>query len=110
MDHDYILVYAQNGDKWRPNLIARTEAQDKAFKNPDDDPRGPWTSGDLQARNYYSEGTYPITCPSKRVVEGPGKGMYWRVSKEKFLALDTDKRIWWGKTGDNMPRLKRFFV
>jgi len=108
MDHDYILVFAANSNRWRPNLIPRSAAQDKAFKNPDNDPRGPWTSGDLQARNYYSEGTYPISCPSGREIPGPGSGMYWRVSKEKFQALDEDNRIWWGKSGNNMPRIKRF--
>lgn len=108
-DHDYILVYAKHADLWKPNLITRTEAQNKAYKNPDKDPRGPWTSGDLQARNFYSAGTYSITCPSGRVIEGPGKGMYWRYSEENFLQLDKDNRIWWGKSGDNMPRIKRFF-
>lgn len=107
-DHDYILVYAKNSNLWRPHLIARSDAQDKAYKNPDNDSRGPWTSGDLQARNFYSEGTYSITCPSGRVISGPGKGMYWRVSKSKFSELDKDGRIWWGKSGHNMPRLKRF--
>jgi adenine-specific DNA-methyltransferase len=34
--------------------------------------------------------------------------MYWRVSEEKFKSLDADKRIWWGKSGNNTPRLKRF--
>jgi site-specific DNA-methyltransferase (adenine-specific)/adenine-specific DNA-methyltransferase len=107
-DHDYILVYAKNEVIWKPNLIARSAAQEKAYKNPDNDTRGPWTSGDLQARNYYSAGTYPIICPSKRVIDGPGKGMYWRFSEENFHKLDKDGRIWWGKSGDNMPRLKRF--
>lgn len=107
-DHDYIVIYAQHADSWRPNLLPRTEKQKRAYKNPDNDPRGSWTSGDLQARNYYSEGTYPITCPSGRVIPGPGAGSYWRVSKEKFLELDRDKRIWWGKDGDGMPRIKRF--
>ena len=83
-------------------------AQDKAYKNPDKDPRGPWTSGDLSARNFYSKGTYSITCPSGRVVAGPPPGNYWRFAEEKFLELDRDNRIWWGKDGDNIPRLKRF--
>lgn len=107
-DHDYIVVYARNADIWRPNLVPRSDEAKNRYKNPDRDPRGPWTSGDLQARNYYSEGTYPITCPSGRVVSGPGAGMYWRVSKDKFLDLDRDGRIYWGSNGDNMPRLKRF--
>jgi adenine-specific DNA-methyltransferase len=108
MDHDYILVYAADGDKWRPNLISRTQAQDGAYKNTDDDARGVWTSGDLSARNYYGEGTYSVTCPSGRIIEGPPNGRYWVISEKKFKELDTDKRIWWGKNGDNMPRLKRF--
>jgi len=107
-DHDYIVVYARNSDVWTPNLIQRGDLAKSRYGKPDNDPRGPWTSGDLQARNYYSEGTYPITCPSGRVIEGPGKGMYWRFSKENFLELDRDGRIWWGKSGNNMPRLKRF--
>ncbi len=107
-DHDFILVYAKKAVMWTPFLITRTEAQEKAYKNPDNDPRGSWTSGDLQARNYYSAGTYAITCPSGRVIDGPGKGMYWRFSEENFLRLNREKRIWWGKSGDNMPRLKRF--
>jgi adenine-specific DNA-methyltransferase len=36
--------------------------------------------------------------------------MYWRVSEEKFRAMDRDNRIWWGKGGDNQPRIKRFLA
>ena len=99
--HDYVLLFAKDKEKWTRNLLPRTESHDKSYKNPDDDPRGPWTSGDLSARNYYSAGTYEITTPKGRVIAGPPKGMYWRVSKEKFLELDRDNRIWWGKKGDN---------
>ena len=107
-DHDYIVVYAKNAERWRPNLIPRTEAQDKAYKNPDKDTRGPWKSGDLSARNSYSEGTYPITCPGGRVIAGPPKGSYWRVSEKKLAALHKDARIWWGKDGNSVPSIKRF--
>jgi len=106
--HDFILVYAKDANQWKPNLVPRTAKQDVRYKNPDNDPRGPWTSGDLSARNFYGAGTYPITCPSGRVIAGPPKGMYWRVSKENFIEMDKDKRIWWGKGGGNVPRLKRF--
>ena len=34
--------------------------------------------------------------------------MYWRFSKPTFDELDRDGRIWWGKNGNNVPRLKRF--
>lgn len=107
-DHDYIVVYARRADIWRPELLPRTEEMEARYDNPENDPRGPWTSGDLSARNYYSEGIYPVTCPSGRVVEGPPPGTYWRVKKEKFLEMDRDSRIWWGKDGNGTPRLKRF--
>ena len=107
-DHDYIVVYASNADAWKPNLLPRSDEATARYKNPDNDSRGPWASGDLQARNYYSEGTYPVTCPSGRVISGPGKGMYWRVSRSKFDELNDEGRIWWGEKGNNMPRLKRY--
>jgi adenine-specific DNA-methyltransferase len=108
--HDYITVYAKNANTWRPKLIPRGADQDARYKNPDADPRGPWTSGDLSARNYYSEGTYPITCPSGRVISGPPPGMYWRVSETKFKQWDSEGRIWWGKEGNGVPRVKRFLT
>ncbi|GAB0153218.1 site-specific DNA-methyltransferase [Marinobacterium sp. BA1] len=107
-DHDYVIVYAKDSERWKPNLLPRTEKQNKAYKNPDDDPRGLWKAGDLSARNYYGEGTYSITCPSGRVIDGPPSGMYWRVSKDKLSILDADNRIWWGKDGNNTPAIKRF--
>lgn len=106
--HDHILVFAKDKTLWKRNLLPRDERTNAAYKNPDNDPRGPWTSGDLSARNSYSAGTYPIDTPSGRVIAGPPRGMYWRVSKEKFAELDRDGRIWWGRNRDNVPRLKRF--
>ncbi len=107
-NHDFILIYAKNSNIWQRNLQPRTEYQDQRYKNPDNDPRGVWASDNLTARNYYSLGTYPITTPSGRVIDGPTKGTYWRVSKETFEELDKDNRIWWGENKNNMPRLKRF--
>jgi adenine-specific DNA-methyltransferase len=109
-DHDYIVVYARNADIWRPNLIPRSEEQDRRYKNRDNDPRGPWKTSDLSARNFYGAGTYPITCPSGRVIPGPPNGNYWRVSEDKFREMDRDNRIWWGKTGNSIPQIKRFLT
>ncbi|MBD8527296.1 site-specific DNA-methyltransferase [Pseudomarimonas arenosa] len=108
VDHDHMFVYAKDAEKWSPNPVPRTEAQDRAYKNPDNDPRGPWKSSDLSARNSYSLGIYPVTTPSGREISGPPKGRYWSISKDKLLALDGDNRIWWGKDGASAPSLKRF--
>jgi adenine-specific DNA-methyltransferase len=105
-DHDYIVVYAKNGEKWIPNPMPRSEKQDKAYKNLDNDSRGLWRPNNLAARNFYSKGTYAIRCPSGRVIEGPPAGSYWRVSEEKFWEMDKQGRIWWGKDGNNVPAPK----
>jgi len=107
-NHDYIVAYARNKGRVELKLLPRTEEVDSGYTNRDDDPRGPWGDGPVQARNYYSKGTYPITCPGGRVIEGPPTGNYWRVSKAEFDALDADRRIWWGAGGNNVPRIKRF--
>lgn len=107
-NHDYIILYAKKKVFWQRNLIPRSEKQDKAYKNPDNDPRGLWRPNNLAARNPYSLGVYSITCPSGRLIAGPPKGSYWRVSKEKFEELDQDGRIWWGRDGNNVPAPKIF--
>jgi adenine-specific DNA-methyltransferase len=106
-DHDYILVYARRLESWIPNLLKRSVEAQARYENPDDDDRGPWSSSDLTARNYYSLGTFEVASPSGKKFR-PTIGTYWRVSADKFTELDKDKRVWWGPGGGNMPRLKRF--
>jgi adenine-specific DNA-methyltransferase len=108
VDHDYILVYAKDLDNWSPNQVPAGEKQKAAYKNPDNDPRGAWQSISLSARNPYSKGIYPITCPGGRVIDGPPAGSYWRVSPEKFAELDENGEIWWGKNRNGIPRRKMF--
>lgn len=104
--HDHVLVYARG--LWERNMLPRTEKTNSTYKNPDNDPRGAWTSSDLSARNPYSAGQYSVTTPKGRKIEGPPPGRYWTISEENFLRLDAENRIWWGAKGDNQPRLKRF--
>lgn len=105
--HDHILVYAKNKEIWRPNLLPRTEEMDKRYKNPDNDPRGPWKSSDLSVKTYSAAYDYPITTPSGRIVNPPASRC-WRTSKEKIQELIADNRIWFGPNGENVPSIKRF--
>lgn len=117
--HDHILVYAKNKEIWRPNLLTRTAESESRYKNPDDDPRGPWTSGDCTisltggqrgaqfARTGVSENIYEIVTPSGRKVSPP-PGTCWRFSKQRFQELISENRVWFGTTGNNVPRYKRF--
>ncbi|WP_335869194.1 site-specific DNA-methyltransferase [Bacillus sp. 2205SS5-2] len=105
--HDHILVYAKNKEIWRPNLLPRSEEMNSRYTNSDNDPRGPWTSGDLSVKTYSANTDYTITTPSGREVNPP-PGYCWRVTKEKLEEMINDKRIWFGKDGNNVPRIKRF--
>jgi adenine-specific DNA-methyltransferase len=107
-DHDFVMVFAKDAQRWVPNPMARTEKQDKAYRNPDNDPRGPWKPGDVAARNFYSRGTYAIKCPGGRLIEGPRPGTYWRYSEDKFWEMHRDNRIWWGSDQNRLPMIKRF--
>jgi len=108
VDHDYIILYAKNIESWKLNLLPRTEEMLARYKNPDNDPRGYWLLSDLAARNFYSQGNYPIETSTGRIISGPPAGSYWRVSKHKFDELERDNRIWWGESGNNRPGIKRF--
>ena len=105
--HDYVLIFAKNRDKVSINRLSRTSKQDSRYKNPDNDPRGIWTSGDLLRNEARDYAIYPITSPSGRV-HMPPTGTSWRFTKERFEELVLDKRIWFGANGNNVPRLKRF--
>ncbi len=105
--HDHILVFARNAGKWERNLIPRTEKQDKAYKNPDDDPRGLWKASDLTRAEHRDRDFYGITTPAGKVVF-PSKGRSWSRPPQEIERLRADNRLWFGKKGDAIPSLKRF--
>ena len=107
--HDFILCYAKSKDKWERNLLPRTEEQNKRYKNPDNDPRGPWKSSDLSVKTYNENADYPITTPSGRIVSPPN-GRCWGVNKERLQELIEDNRIWFGEDGSNVPSVKKFMA
>lgn len=109
-NHDHVVTYARSLGRFRLRLLPRTEEANARYSNPDDDPRGDWKPGDLSARNFYSKGTYAITCPAGRAISGPPPGNYWRISREKLSELDADNRIWWGEDRNQVPALKRFLA
>lgn len=105
-NHDHILVYARNKQSWKRNLLPRHD-EEKGFTNIDDDPRGPWASGPCHVKTPNPKDIFPVTTPSGRVIMPPA-GTSWRFSKEKFDALIRDNKIYFGTTGSNVPRYKRF--
>ncbi|WP_024400420.1 site-specific DNA-methyltransferase [Streptococcus suis] len=105
--HDYILVYAKNVEFAVNHGIPRSEDSNSRYQNPDNDVRGPWTSGDLSVGPAVPSNIYEIISPSGRSIFPPS-GRSWLLSKERFEEFIADNRIWFGANGDNVPRIKRF--
>ncbi|MFQ9602274.1 MAG: DNA methyltransferase [Staphylococcus aureus] len=106
--HDAILVYAKNNSSEKElNKLQRDEAANSRYKNPDNDPRGPWSSSDLSVGPAVESNIYEIVTPSGRSVYPP-EGYSWRLNKERLDEFIKDNRIWFGENGNNVPRIKRF--
>ncbi|MCX5655345.1 MAG: site-specific DNA-methyltransferase [Planctomycetota bacterium] len=106
-NHDFVVVYAKSREGWKRNLLARTAKQDKAYKNPDNDPRGPWKPSDLTRAEHRDRDYYAITTPAGNEV-WPAKGRSWARPPREIERLRADNRLWFGKNGDAIPSLKRF--
>lgn len=105
--HDYIIVYAKNIDRFSINRIQKTEKQTSRYVNKDNDPRGPWKAGDVLRNEVRDYAVFEVELPSGNKVLPP-PGTSWRYTKEKFLELIADNRIWFGIDGNARPAIKRF--
>lgn len=105
--HDYIVVYAKELSKFNIGKLPRTQEMNERYKNPDNDPNGPWQSGDLTAKTYSAAYDYPIKTLSGKIVT-PTSGRSWITSREKMQQWIDEGRIWFGANGDNTPRYKRY--
>jgi adenine-specific DNA-methyltransferase len=117
--HDYILVYAKVRPMSKEGTVQsrlvkeqRTDDMDRAYGNPDDDPRGPWKPGDYTCNKSAEERPnlyYPIVHPATRKKVWPKKTRVWAYSKEYHERNVAEGRVWWGLSGRNrVPAYKRF--
>lgn len=105
--HDYILCYAKNVAVTVCNGLEKTgEALDR-YKNPDNDPRGPWKAADATVGPAIPEKCYALTLPSGKVVY-PSSGRCWLYTEKRFEEMVKDNRVWFGFKGDNIPAIKKF--
>jgi len=109
--HDYILVFARSLEDFKSALrpLPLSEDRRKQYKNPDNDPRGPWASRDITAQVGHAtpDQFYEIVTPAG-VKYKPPKGRCWAISKQTFDRLVAEGRIWFGMKGRSRPRLKIF--
>lgn len=106
-NHEYILVYRKSDQLSRFNLLERSEEANARYDNPDNDPRGKWTSVALQAKSGSAANTYEIEFPNG-IKWKPVEGTFPRLSKDSLLNAYEEGRLWFGKNGTNVPRLKKY--
>jgi adenine-specific DNA-methyltransferase len=106
-NHDYIHVYAPCGPQiWKTsrNLLPKDSA---AFRNRDNDPRGPWTDAPFTAPGYRANQQYPIVNPAGEILKPP-KGRSWYATEPVYKELLREGRIWFPRKGAGLPRIKLF--
>ena len=105
-NHDFIMVYAKNKEIWKPNLLARSEEAVARYKNPDNDPRGPWKLITLHAKSG-NKSDFEYTFKNGYTWK-PIPGTFARFSKETLKQYDEEGRIWFGKDGKSVPSVKKY--
>ena len=107
--HEYILLYGKVSNLWVPGLLPRSDEQLKAYKNPDNDPRGVWRASDLSARTYSVSCDYIITGPTG-LKFSPPPSRSWIVNEESYQRMLADNRITFGADGTGRPMQKKFIT
>lgn len=105
--HDDVLVYAKDASKVSLNRLGISDDRAASFKNPDNDPRGPWASSDFTAQGWRPNQMYKITTPGGAEFDPP-EGRCWGNIEPNFEKLKAENRIWFGKDGRSRPRVKTF--
>ena len=107
--HENLLVYSIEKVKFTEsaNLLPLSQRQRKEYKNPDNDPKGPWVSRDFTAQGFRPNQMYEIETPggAKYI---PPEGSCWKNTKESFLNQVADGRFYFGKDGKGVPRRKNY--
>ena len=76
LDHNDTYIYSKSS-QWSPNLIERTEKHNEHYKNPDNDPNGPWFAGNVSSPNPRKNLQYDIISPNGNKISSPKNGWRW---------------------------------
>jgi len=112
VDQDYILVYAKNSQEFSLNRLPRSSKANEAYKNQDNDPRGPWREIDYKCAKTADERPnlyYPIKHPITGKEVWPRRERVWAYGQQEYSRHVAENLLWWGKTGNySLPKLKKF--
>lgn len=105
--HDHIFVYGTPSARAKFNNLPLTEEQAGKYRNPDNDPRGPWVSTDFTAQGFRPNQMYEITTPSGQRYKPP-EGRCWGNIEPNYERFLSEGRMWFGKDGSSRPRIKNY--
>lgn len=108
--HDYVLCYCKNSElERRINQMPMTESALENYGNPDNDPRGPWKSDPAHAQAGHGTKSqfYTLIAPNGKKHELPS-GRCWLYTQPVMEQAIKDNRIWFGKDGNGVPRVKTY--
>lgn len=103
VDHEYVLCYGKNKER-----LAGIERTYDGYRNPDNDPRGPWKSDNLSAGKAGGDVYYPIRDPNTGYEFFPPEGRYWPYSRKTMAEKIAEGRIIFPASSSGRPMLKRF--
>lgn len=106
--HEHLLCFCKDINNFQIGLLDRTKEANARYKNPDNDPRGPWKSSDLTRQEYRPRDDYEIVSLKTGKIFNPPKGNSWGRPEETVKELIADDRIWFGHDGNSVPSIKRF--
>ncbi len=105
--HENILSYAKNLDVCQIGLLPRTPEMDKSYKNPDEDPKGPWKATPLHAKSGSEEDRYSLQFSNGVTWHCP-EGRFPRYTQERLMELYNDGQLYFGKSGKSQPNKKTY--
>jgi adenine-specific DNA-methyltransferase len=118
--HDYILVYSKrhpadrkDSSGWLARLLPMGDEQLERYGNPDNDPRGLWSSSDCTINKSAKERPnlyYAVRNPNTGQDVYPSQNRTWTFDRNSMDRLISESRLWWGEKGTNFPRLKAFLT
>ena len=107
-DYEFVLCYSRNLESFRINLLPRTEQMNARYKNPDNDPRGPWKPGDCVGNGVRARGYYDVISPKTGKVFNVPQGKHWVYAPENMEKMIQENKIWFGTDGNAFPSVKQY--
>ncbi len=111
--HEYVLAYIKNSEIGHEvlNPLPFDDADYARYKNPDNDPNGPWISTDCTAQGGHGtkDQFYDMVTPAGRVVKLQ-EGLCWRYTKKRMEEEIAAGHIWFGSDGNGVPRKKTYLA